>query len=367
MIKILFDGWPIIYEENSPEALHLLSLLFHNPPEVKPAVVFPSSPPSWFLPVIETPQIEVVNRPTPNSPWKRLLWEQRVIPQVFREVRADLIHLTRPTVPLRGAADTVISPAGFPNERPTRAVRRTKRGIWQRLQEATAQAGLAQARAYFWPNDLPESSGFLPAKPVLLPPMPPARFPDLGGTAPQLPEAFILYHGPGDEGDLARVLSGWSWAAGSIGEYYPLLVLTQTEVEHQRLQTLAKEFKLTGSLRSLKGIPSWQLQKIYQKCSAVFHPTLVSPWGGPLRMGLANHVPIVAAEEAVTSAIVKKAAYLTKLDDARAMGAALITVIVEESVAEALSNEARAQTQDWNPSTFKKGLLEAYQYVLKAI
>jgi hypothetical protein len=366
MTTILFDGWPVIYEPSSPEALHLLSLLSNNPQGVKPVIAFPSRPPTWF-----PSEIETSIHPTVDSPWKRLVWEQRVIPRVFKKRQADLIHLTRPTVPLVNSAATVVSPASFKAERDSIMSRRKAGRIWERLREAAARGGAAQARAYFWPSDLPEITGLVPTASIELPPLKPSYFALFGEgiegeSAPHLPEAYILYHGPGEEPDLVRLLSSWSWAAGSIGEYYPLLVLGFSKRENQRLEYMLKEFQLFDTVRVLREAPLRQIPSIYEKSSALFHPVPGSPWGGPLRSGLASHIPIVAAEDSVTSALVKRAAYLSRIDDSRGMGAALITVIVEEGVADDLASAARAQTESWNPELFKQRLLEAYQTILKA-
>ena len=103
---------------------------------------------------------------------------------------------------------------------------------------------------------------------------------------------------------------------------------------------------------------------IYQGCSALFHPAPLSPWGGAVSWALACGKPVVAAESALTDALVGPAAYLAPLDDARALGAALITVLVEEEVAEKLSLAAQKQAAGWHSPAFGQELLAAYQEIL---
>jgi glycosyltransferase involved in cell wall biosynthesis len=64
------------------------------------------------------------------------------------------------------------------------------------------------------------------------------------------------------------------------------------------------------------------------------------------------------------SALVGPAAYLVKAGDTRAMGAALITILVEEEVSERLAQAARQRAGAWSLSAFADGLAEAYQEIL---
>jgi glycosyltransferase involved in cell wall biosynthesis len=367
MLTVFFDGWPLIYETNSPESMHLLALLSLNPPGVEPVVALPSKPPSWFPKHIET-----TVHPSPNTPWKRLVWEQRVIPRVFQRRKGDLIHLTMPSVPLSHSSVTVISPSSYSKEISTGTIRRNTRGLWERLREAAAAGAAAQAKAYFWPSDLPQLPDSLSKSPIRLPPLLPSdlsHFQRAGSenSLPDLPENFILYHGPAEKYDLVRLLNSWSWAAGSIGDYYPLLVLGLSDREISQLIHLVKESRLEDSVRILPDISPWQIPDIYKKSSALFHPFPGSPWSGPLRMGLAAQIPIIAAEGVLTSALVKNAAYLNETDDSRAMGAAIITVVIEESVAESLTDAAGILTERWNSMEFMEGLKEAYLEIMKSI
>ena len=40
-LRVLYDGWSLAFAPNSPQALHLLALLAHLPPEVQPRVTVP--------------------------------------------------------------------------------------------------------------------------------------------------------------------------------------------------------------------------------------------------------------------------------------------------------------------------------------
>jgi glycosyltransferase involved in cell wall biosynthesis len=364
MLTIIFDGWPLIYKPNSPESLHLLDLLAHSPQGVNPVAAIPAKPPVWFPEKIET-----AVHPTLDKPWNRLVWEQKVIPGVFRRRRADLIHLTRPTVPLSHASSTVVSPAGIPRQRSGGTIRKRAGGVWERLRAAAATAAAAQAGGFLWPEDLVAPAGSTTKKPILLPPLFSTDLTlfnnsEKANNLPELPETFILYHGPEEKDDLLQLFNGWSWAAGSIGDYYPLLILGLSNQGNLTLLELLKEYQLTDSIRTLSEVPPRQIPLIYERSSALFHPAPGTPWGGPLRMGLAMHIPIAASDEGFNSEIVEKAAYLTPPGDYRGMGAAIISIIIEESIADRLSTAARNRVESWSPENFKREIMAAYRQIL---
>ncbi len=94
-----------------------------------------------------------------------------------------------------------------------------------------------------------------------------------------------------------------------------------------------------------------EIPALYRRASALFHPAPVTPWGGPVRHALASGAPVVALETGLSSAMVGPAAYLVPGEDDRAMGAALITVIVEDEVREQLSRPP--------PSVFRLGAVQS--------
>jgi glycosyltransferase involved in cell wall biosynthesis len=64
------------------------------------------------------------------------------------------------------------------------------------------------------------------------------------------------------------------------------------------------------------------------------------------------------------SALVGPAAYLVPQGDARLLGAALITVLVEEEVAQKLIQEGRQRVAAWSLPAFAAGLAQAYQDII---
>jgi hypothetical protein len=226
-LRILYDGWSILHQPNGPAAAHLLNILAQIPNQIEPILAMPGSAPAW-LPEVET-RI-VLTKSTTSS---HLIWEQQILPKLARDSGAELLHLMSPHPPVLAPPFCVVSPCGFSaNQLSTQRPERPA-GITRRLRAALAQGGLTRVRAIFWPADLPQ---FKLPQPVIT--LPATVHPDFiykternegSGTgkylALDLPETYILYHGPCSSQDLQRLLAAWSWAAGPIGDYYPLVTL----------------------------------------------------------------------------------------------------------------------------------------------
>jgi glycosyltransferase involved in cell wall biosynthesis len=363
MLPILFDGWSISYHPNSPAALHLLTLLAGCPTEIQPLVALPAPPPAWFL---DRAGAHVL--PAAGTSRARLGWEQRTLPQLADQLAAQLIHLVTPSPPLFGRTMAVLSQAE------TGRVSRVESSsvFFDRLRDSVSRGGMTRLRALLWPEDLPElNDGLLPSRAgVTIYKLPPVVHPEflqpgsLNISELDLPDEYVLYHGSNSGTALRRLFEIWSWAAGSVGEYYPLVLLGLDEAERSHVEGLAGEFALAGSIRSLPGLSPAQVAAVYRGSSALLHPGAVSPWGDPLRLALASGLPVVAAESPLADAMVGPAAYLAPAGDPRTLGAALITVLVEEELSGRLAQAARQRAATWKMDHFPGRLLETYQRIL---
>jgi len=353
---VLYDGWTLIFQPESPSALHLLAVLENCPSEVEPLVALPSEPPGWFP---NDTQAHIL--PSEGGGVNRLSWEQRSLPKIFKQVKADILHTASSSPPLFGLPIVVVSPAGYVHSGPY--------GGWAgRLREALSAGGMARARGLVWPADLPAPETDL--RVFTLPPILPAVFqmgisssalPDSGLD---LPETFVVYHGPQSEQDLRHLLKAWTWTAGPIGEYYPLLLVGLGKSGRRLFVRLCEEYGVSETVRALEQASPEQLARVYRECSALFHPAHIPPWGSSVRRALACGKPVVALEEPRTEALVGPAGYLVPEGQARIQGAALITLIIEPVISEQLSQAALERAATWDTSGFPQALLAAYQQAL---
>jgi len=364
-MRVLYDGWSIIYHPYGPAATHLLAVLALLPEEIEPIVALPGPTPTWF-PRVET-HIQAAN----NTEGDRLQWEQRTLPKIVAERQALLLHLFSLNPPLLATPNSVVSPTGYYSTPTFVSERNRRRGIIARAREALGRGGLSAARAIFWPSDLPVPS--LPGNIINLRPIVHPDFnhqPERNGSSNladelDLPETYVLYHGPSGITDLKRLLAAWSWAAGPIGEYYPLIILGLDQQHREVLSKLLREHDLEETVLTLPDLPPQDIPCLYRGCSALFHPAPVSPWGGSVRQALASGRPVVAAESQLAGAMVGPGAYLIPIENLRQIGAALITSIIEEEVAKSLSRAALQQAISWQSHAFGDELAAAYRNLVR--
>jgi glycosyltransferase involved in cell wall biosynthesis len=375
MISVLYDGWPLIYEPESLTSLHLWTLLAYIPPQVEPIVALPAPAPPWLS------EITTHIYHTPNNSWSRMVWQQKTLPELIRRLNIQILHLTSKNVPFFKADISVVSPAAydftplnslnsFLNREPVIRNLPAKRGrlFIDRIREALSMGGLARAHTIFWPEDIPEPDSFSP-----ITPLPPVIHPDflhktpelpifgMTGTTINLPEDYILYHGPYDTRSIYRLLQTWSWAAGSIGEQYPLLLIGVDRRIHKQIESILAKTDFGDTIRLAADVSPPAIPFIYQNCSALFHLAEVSPWDGPLRYAMVSGIPIVSVDNPLVKAIIGPAGYLVQLDDDRNLGAAIISLIVDQELSLGLAKAAKDRSTEWFKKDFSKSLLTAYQ------
>jgi glycosyltransferase involved in cell wall biosynthesis len=183
-------------------------------------------------------------------------------------------------------------------------------------------------------------------------------------AALDLPETYLLYHGPRDLPALRRLLNAWSWAADAVGEAFPLVLLGFDDTSRSRLEELLPDAFLEKTLRALPPVSFPWIAEIYRGCAVLFHPSPISPWGNPVRHALACERPVVAAENPLTDALAGPAAYLAPAGDSRTLGAAMVTLVVEEQVSNNLVQAARRRAGTWQSGSFSPALLAAYESII---
>jgi hypothetical protein len=372
-MRVLYDGWSLVHDPLSPESLHLLAILGNLATGISPVLVFPDRAPDW----IDRFDMHVL--PSANTAWGRLGWQQFRLPSLARQLDVQLLHLTTPTASAWSRLPTVFSPTGFGAGAadlagiPHRPLESTH--VLDRLRISSSQGGLVRVNRILWPGDLPDPG--LAALVSSLPPVLPRNFvPDLGqlsNSVPakthkdtpvldpmQLSDDFILYHGPGGRWQLELLVQAWIWCAAAVGGYFSLLMIGLGESDSRIVSELIDLNDLEDSVQILPQVTPAMLPRIYQQSTAVFHPAPASPWCGPVRLALASGNPLVAIEHPLTADITGPAAYLAEGNDARALGAALVTVIVDEHVAGSLSAAARTRVEAWNEQQFGEQLTAIY-------
>jgi glycosyltransferase involved in cell wall biosynthesis len=272
----------------------------------------------------------------------------------MNELGCDLLHLTDLTPPLINPPKLVISPAA--DGEGTRPA-----GFRTRLRGALARGGAARAAGWLLPEDVPPPPQA--SRPLRLPPVVHPAFlsPNpLPLEIPGKPHSYILFHAPAGEAALARALQAWTWAAGPIGEAYPLLMAGLDEPARRFAARLAENYKLGETVIFLPPSAPPSLPALYQRAAVIFHPAESPAWGGAVRRALACGKPFVGLDTPVSAALAGPAAYLVPAGDARKLGAALLGVVVKESLQKQLGEAALARAAAWDGEAYRKKLGEVY-------
>jgi glycosyltransferase involved in cell wall biosynthesis len=369
-MRVLYNGWPLAHHPNSPAALHLLTLVSQELPAIEPVVALPAEP-VFPLPA----NVEIIQDRIGETTAARLAWEQHRLLRLAARTRADLIHVVGEGPPVRGKTPVLFSPTrcGWESRSlPGDESIPIRPGLVDRLRSALAEGGQARVRAWLWPADLPP-----PETRSAVVQLPPAVHPAFIGQSAHLPgfpddfpEEAVIFHSDGRLASLHEALAAWVWASGPVGQYSPLLLVGLTTAERQAVESYRAQFAAhpafsTHTIQVAPPLPVESLAALYRGCAAVLHPQPISPWDGPARLALACGVPLVAYENPYSDALVGRAAYLVPenlppAESRRRLGAALITVVVEESLAEKLKIAAGEQTAGWQMD-FNRQLSELYR------
>jgi glycosyltransferase involved in cell wall biosynthesis len=345
-IRVLHDGWPLLHAPTSAAAWHLRTLLELAPVDTELILALPAEKSVEGI----SNNVKIVRAAQDD----RGAWEQGTLPRLAEEHGANWIHTTNLAASLFGKTPTLVSPTSSVQAHDY------ERGLRGRLAAAQGWGGLARA-TILWPEDLPAPR--LPGKIITLPPVAHPAFIPKQWVAPTelgLPEEYLLYHGASDEPTLLRLLESWTWAAASIGELYPLVMLGLDQGAKDFLEKRLPEFHVQDSVQILPEVSFNHLPALYQNSAAIVHAGAPTPWGGALRYALACGKAVVAQQEPLTEAIVGSAAYLVAPEDLRSFGAAIITMVVDEKARESLEAAARQRSDQWEAAAFTAGLSKIY-------
>lgn len=353
-MRILYDGWPLVHASDSPAALHLHTLLALAPEGTESLVALSTEPPADHS-ADSSLSADQGPRPIYQAKADLGVWQQQTLPRLAEEHGAALIHTTQPAASLFGRIPTLVSPSNYGS------LPAAEQQPISRLKRAMGRGGLARA-CTLWPQDLPAPP--LPGRLSPLPPVAHPAFKPAASDAPhglELPDTYVLYHGPGEPRILLNLLESWTWAAASIGELYPLVLLGLEEGDKRFVEGELPKFHVEEHVQLLPRAHPSHLPAIYQRAAALAQPGPPAAWGDPIRHALACARPIVAFKSPPIEALVGQAGYLVEHGDLRAFGAAVITVVVDDEVRAGLESAAQKRSARWETGAFQSALDNLYQ------
>jgi len=277
----------------------------------------------------ELPELPLGVQSQPVPPirrgWERVRYYQITLPRAAAEGGAQLLLTLGEQVPLRARIPIAAVP-------PIVSQSRTAGGpavFWR----AIGRAGLRGASAVLIAADLTRETD----TGLLYPPFVSSPF-SRPGAAPAGTERLRVLCYDSDPRDIRKALAAWTWVDGSLGDTYPLQFLSWDPQLDELITATAAEFGVAESVAP--GPPSGNLSQVFRE-AAVFLSVRPLAWGQPFRWALASGTPVAAFESLAASSIVGDAGYLVPDGDTRALGAACLSLLVQEELAESLRVKGR--------------------------
>lgn len=271
--------------------------------------------------------------------WGRLRLEQHDLVRAAVAARADVLYFPYAAAPISSAVP-VVAWCGCMGDRPVGG------GPAARLRATVAEAGLSGAAGliHFEGTEALATSG---ERHLLVPPMVPRAFGARESMRDRqvagrygLPRAYVLSH-CGGTGEVDLLLGAWTWVASAVGDTVSLVVAARGSIARQ-IRSRAKASDLLASVSVLEGARPEDMPAIYAEAEAYFFVG----WrcsGEEVRRALASGLAIVGSETPESARVVGTAGYLVPGRDARLLGAACLTLIVEAEVSERLRDAAKRQ------------------------
>ncbi|MCC6190821.1 MAG: glycosyltransferase family 4 protein [Anaerolineales bacterium] len=307
----------------------------------------------------------------------KVIFEQVGFPNACRALRAQVAHVPYWAPPLRSPAPIVVTihdliPRLLPEYRGSAAVQ-----LYTALvSAATAGASLVLTDSDASAHDLAKHLKVLPAKirTVYLAAAPeysPAgdwRVDDPIREKYGLAEGYVLYLGGFDPRKNVRgLLSAWTWAAGAIGQGYPLVIGGQLPApggaHYDDYPALAAEMDVADTVKFIGPVAEADKPALYRGASAFAYPSRYEGFGLPPLEAMASGVPVVTTTGGSLPEVVGSAGYLVPPDDTRTFGAALITIVVEPSVHADLRARGLAQARKFSWEKTARETAAAYAAV----
>jgi glycosyltransferase involved in cell wall biosynthesis len=308
----------------------------------------------------------------------KVLFEQRGVPAAAARSGADLLHVPYWAPPLSSPVPLITSildviplalpeyAAGFPNRLYTSLVTAAARGAAHVLTlSAAAKADILKHIGGIAPDAI--TATHLAVDDAYHPRL--GRENDAAVRAKyDLPDQFVFYMGGFDRRkNVQALMQAYTYLQKAEGDRVPLVIAGRepqwgTSV-FPDLRAYAQEVGIADNVRWLGYVEEAEKPSLYRLASVTAYPSLYEGFGLPVLEAMACGTPVIALDIPVMAEVAGDGAYLVK--DARAMGGALIALLIQEPLRETMINQglARATAFSWRKTA--RETLAVYERVMK--
>jgi glycosyltransferase involved in cell wall biosynthesis len=309
-----------------------------------------------------------------SSNLAKVVFEQRLYPRACGKLQAELAHVPYWAPPLSSPAPIVVTvhdliPKILPEYRGGAAVQ-----LYTALvSAATGGAAMVLTDSLASAQDIQKQLGvpadkvravYLAAGPQYTP-KGEWQVDDPIREKYGLTEGYVLYLGGFDPRKNVRgLLSAWTWAAGSIGQGYPLVIAgrlpTPDGAGVEDYPALAKELDIADTVKFIGAVEEADKPALYRGATVFTYPSRYEGFGLPPLEAMACGVPVVTTTGGSLPEVMGRAGYLVPPEDTRTFGAAILTIVVEPSVHDDLSARGLEQARQFSWEKTARETAEAY-------
>jgi glycosyltransferase involved in cell wall biosynthesis len=382
-MRIVINGW-FLDQPDTGSGQYTLQLLKHLPqiaPRHEYALVVPHKG-SFKIHDVTTDtdlQLLISNIRRPTSNFRKVLFEQSIMPRAAQAYEADVLHVPYWAPPLRSSVPIVVTihdiiPLILPQYRGGALVR----AYTQLVSTASRGATLILTDSNASRNDIMQQllipanrvcTIYLAADPEFTDHLDPIDMTALRKNY-NLPDEYVLYLGGCDaRKNVETLLQVYTWAQDVLGESYPLVFAGSLPDRHDEFfhdpRVIAKQIEVEDVVRFIGRVAEEDKVALYQQARAFLYPTLYEGFGLPALEALACGVPAVGSNASSVPEIVGDAGILVDPHDARAMAGALIAVCTKDALHDELSERALKQAAQFSWVKCARETAQAYESVMR--
>jgi len=187
-----------------------------------------------------------------------------------------------------------------------------------------------------------------------------------------LPERFVLYLGGFDvRKNVHTLLLAYTYVSQAMGEEVPLLLAGRPPRDwgtdrFPDLPAYIEQLALGDVVTWLGEIDEADKPSLYRLAETVVFPSRYEGFGLPPLEALACGTPVVACEVSSIPEIVEDAAFLVDPDDARAMGGAILGILLQPPLAAQLRNLGLSRASHFTWRKTAEQTAQVYEQALQA-
>lgn len=376
-MHIVYNGW--FWDQPNVGSGQYIRRLLHYlrriAPDLEMTLVLP---PHNNRPDHLPENVSLVTTSGPGGRLGKIWFEQRIFPKAAARVSADLVHVPYWGAPLSSPAPLITTVLDVVALVIPDYARSLGARFYTSLVSATARGSahvltISEAAK----ADIVERLG-IPAEKLTVTYLAPDEgyHPTLGAERDEevrrkynLPERFVLGIGGFDlRKQFNLLLLAYTYVVQAQGDEVPLVLAGKepawgTSV-FPDMRRYARELNLEDTIRWIGYVDEADKPALYRLADVFAFPSMYEGFGLPVVEAMASGTPVVANDIAVTREIVGDGAFLTS--SAREMGGAIIALLIQEPLREAMINQGLAQATRFNWRRTARETLAVYEKVLAA-